>query len=84
MVVMMVDVMADKMVAMMVFAWAWWKVDVKAAKTVDWTESTTVASKVVEMVATSADSLDDTTGYWKVAQTALLMDTTWAGWTASK
>ena len=56
----------------------------KAARTVEWTESTTVASKVVEMVATSADSLDDTTGYWKVAQTALLMDTTWVDGTASK
>ena len=63
MVVMMVDVMADMMVAMMAAVWVWWKVVVKAAKTVEWTESTMVASKVVAMVARSADSLDDSKGY---------------------
>ena len=56
----------------------------KAAKKVEWTESTTVASKVVEMVATSADLSDDTMVYLTVAKTALLMDTMWADGTASK
>jgi hypothetical protein len=40
---------------------------VKGAKTVDWTESTTVGSMAVAMVVTLADSLDNTTVYRKAA-----------------
>ena len=48
------------------------------------TESTTVASKDAAMVATPADSLDDTMVYSMVGLTALLMDTMCADGTASK
>ena len=61
MVAMMVDVMVDKMVDVMVDSWVWWKVAVKAAKTVGWTESRRDGSKAawmgVTMVWTRADGM---------------------------
>ena len=52
MAAMMVYVMVDKMVDVMVETWVWWKVAVKAAKTVEWTESMRVASKAAWMGVT--------------------------------
>ena len=44
---------------------------------VDWTELSTAASKVVEMVATLADSLDDMMAYSMVGWMALCLAVTW-------
>ena len=57
----------ETMVAMMVDTWVWWKVAVKAAKMVEWTESRRDTSKAawmgVTMVWTQADG---TASYWAV------------------